>query len=364
MKKHKILFVHPSLGLGGAEKIIAFLANSVSEKYEVSFLSLKNNEKTLILNEKIRYICKPSYSEKPIFGKQMVSGIKDLIKMGRIIKNTIKTEQADLVICFDLRVLLAVNMVKINSKVLFSERADPYANPQYWKFLLNRFYKKIDYIVFQTEAAQAFYGDSVKKKSAIIPNPALMRIDSAVRRNLSNSQNYIFAAGRLQYRKGFDLLVNAFIKIASKHPETELWIYGEGEEKSKLITTINNSCYKDRVRLLNPINGVIEKNIQSRLFVIPSRSEGIPNILIEAMVAGIPCVATDCSPGGAKLLSENGKYCILAKNDDVESLASKLDYALSHSCEMEKQALNALKSMKRFDKEIIASKWLSVIENI
>ena len=361
MQGKKILFVHPSLGLGGAEKIVAFLANSCTEEYEVSFLTLKETKNTLTLNENIRVICKPSYSELPIVGKQMLSGVKALFKMGKVIKDTVEEINADVVVCFDLRVLLAVNIVKPQTNILFSERADPYENPRYWQFLLKRFYRSVSFIVFQTNEAREFYGARVYGKSIVIPNPALLRTDVSITRDRNHIGDYVFAAGRLQKRKGFDLLINAFIDIGDEFPWVKLRIYGEGEEKPALDEIIKSHGYEKRIEIVPPVNGVIEKNVNARLFVIPSRSEGIPNILIEAMVAGIPSVATDCSPGGAKLLSDSGRYCLLANNNDVDSLSEKMRFALANTEIMEEYATRAMSSMNRFDKDFIAEKWKSVL---
>ena len=107
----------------------------------------------------------------------------------------------------------------------------------------------------------------------------------------------------MQYRKGFDLLISAFSEVSSSNPDTKMIIYGSGEEKEKLKRKISELSLDDKITLLPPIPNVIEKNRAARLFVLPSRSEGIPNILIEAMMARIPTVSSDCSPGGARSVS-------------------------------------------------------------
>ncbi|MCB6992802.1 glycosyltransferase [bacterium 210820-DFI.6.37] len=362
----RILLIHPSLGIGGAEKIIAFLANELSTIYNVTILTLKGTQQTLDVSENIPIECRPCYSEKPIFGKNMLSGLRDLKRMSNEISQVIEETTPKLVICFDLRILLAINIQKIptGTKILFSERADPFENPFYWAYLLKKFYKRIDYIVFQTNEARAFYGDIVSNKSAVIANPALLRVLEGVVRDESESLPVLFAAGRFQHRKGFDILINAFAQIADDFPDYIVKLYGNGEEIDMLMKLIRYHHMEERIHILEPINGVVEKNINATLFVIPSRSEGIPNILIEAMVAGIPSVATDCSPGGAKMLSGNGEYCLLAENDDVDSLRDKLSFALSHPNDMKKYALKAKQSLDRFDKDKIFTEWKNVIAHL
>lgn len=166
----------------------------------------------------------------------------------------------------------------------------------------------------------------------------------------------------MQYRKGFDLLISAFSEVSSSNPDTKMIIYGSGEEKEKLKRKISELSLDDKITLLPPIPNVIEKNRAARLFVLPSRSEGIPNILIEAMMARIPTVSSDCSPGGARLLTSNGEVGLLAENNNIMSLAEKMEYALSNSPQMEEMAVKAAESIKRFDPAIIAEEWRNVIE--
>ena len=362
----KVLVIHPSLGLGGAEKIIAFVANSLSDDYNVTLLTLKRSKKTLELSEAVEEDYIDCYSESPIVGSNIVPGIKALLHMSRQIKEYILSKHFDLIICFDLRVLLAVYLSGINKhvKVLFSERADPYENPRYWAALLKHIYKRINYVVFQTEGAREFYGNSIFAKSNIILNPAFARIGFTDKRDWSNINNVIFAAGRFQKRKGFDLLIDAFSQIAKKYNDVQLIIYGEGEEKDNLKMQIITYNLQNRVELRDPINGVVEHNINSRMFVLPSRSEGIPNIVIEAMYYGIPCVISDCRPGGARLLSNNGEYCILAENDNANSIAESIEYALGNEKAIKQMAILAKESLKRFDENKIRLEWIHTVSRV
>ena len=364
-KMNKILMIHRSLGVGGAEKIMAFISNEICSDYSVELLLLEEKEISLKLNSEIKLVQKNSYSDKPILGKKMVKGLNELKSMINEINEEIDEFNPDLIICFDLRILLALYLGEgKKNKILFSERADPNANPGYWQKILRYIYKKIDYIVFQTEQAQNFYGEKIKTKSCVIPNPAVNRKSKNSVTQDEAREKIIFSAGRMQYRKGFDLLIAAFSKISSNFPEYKLVIYGEGEQKNILEEMIKNLDLKERVVLKMPENHVVSKNRNAALFVLPSRSEGIPNILIEAMIEEIPCVACDCSPGGARLLSDNGKYCLLAENDDVDSLAEMLMYALSHEESMHEMAQKAHKSMIRFSPDTIIAQWCRIIKKL
>lgn len=360
------MIIHPSLGLGGAEKIIAFVADSLCGNYDVSFLGLKNIERTITLSEEITEEYINCYSDDPIVGMKMIYGLSSFRNMCGNIKKKVFAFHPDLIICFDLRVLLSLYLSGVNkkTKVLFSERADPYENPQYWAFLLRRIYKSIDYIVFQTDGAREFYGSFVQDKSCIIPNPALPRVETAKHRDWNRVNNTIFSAGRFQRRKGFDILIDAFARIESKYPDVKLEIYGDGDEKANLYNQIVRYGLNDRIIIKKPVNGVVELNIDSRLFVLPSRSEGIPNIVIEAMYYGIPCVVTDCRPGGARMLSGDGRYCVLADNDDPGALAVSIEYAMENEELMKDMTLKAKESLKRFDENDIKQEWIRIVSKV
>ena len=361
----KILIIHRSLGVGGAEKSIVFLANTLVKQFEVVMLLLEKREITLNIEPDICVIQKDCYSDKPIVGKGMISGLHNLKAMQLAIKEEIDDYNPDLVICFDLRILLCLSFSRINKKkILFSERADPNDNPVYWRVFLSSIYKKIGTVVFQTEGARDFYKNKSLFRSVIIPNAAFSRIQDYAPRHVEKRKSIIFSAGRFQYRKGFDLLISAFANITKDFPDYKLIIYGNGEEEENLKQLINENKLMDTVCLLPPLNNVVYENRDAYLFVLPSRSEGIPNILIEAMMERIPCIASDCSPGGAALLSDNGKYCLLADKNSADSLEKRLRYALQHNKEMEDMATKAQKSMERFDPIAISNMWNEVINNL
>lgn len=364
----KVLIVHPSLGIGGAEKIIAFLTNVLSNGYETNLLLLKDVPLSLEIENSVNVIVRDCYFASPIISKHIFRGLRSFNNMTRQVEKIIQEINPVLVIAFELRTALSLSILKrkLGVKVLFSERADPYEHSFVWSYLLKKVYRIFDHIVFQTSGAKDYYGNIVENKSTIIPNPAIQRLNNHtnVDIELSAREKYIFSAGRFQKRKGFDLLIAAFAKIHEKQPEYKLRIYGDGQEKANYEKLIEDFGITGYVELLPRLNGVVEYNRNAMLFVLPSRSEGMPNILMEAMALGIPSVACDCSPGGARVISENGRYCLLAQNNNVESLAKELDFALSNLPLMKEMSKEAKNSMKRFDCLIIMNEWKSLIEKL
>ena len=91
--------------------------------------------------------------------------------------------------------------------------------------------------------------------------------------------------------------------------------------------------------------------------MLSSDYEGIPNALIEAMALGLPCISTDCRPGGARTLITNNVDGIITPLNDVGALVSAMDYMLSHSEEAEKMALRASTITERLSPNVVYDKW-------
>jgi glycosyltransferase involved in cell wall biosynthesis len=217
-------------------------------------------------------------------------------------------------------------------------------------------------MVFQTEGARSFY-PKLNKHVRIIPNPVLVEKDiPSVPPQFRRS--CIVSVGRLQRRKGFDVLIDAFARVHRELPEYKLYIYGEGEERLALEAQIAAAGLQEAVFLPGIAIQILKKNRDIKLFVMPSRSEGIPNVLIEAMSEGIPCVSADCSPGGARLLLGDSYGGLLVPPDNADAMAEAMLKMLMNNEMAEQFAQRAQKSLSRFAVENIAEIWLSFFREI
>lgn len=138
----------------------------------------------------------------------------------------------------------------------------------------------------------------------------------------------ILAVGRLEKEKSYETLINAFA-ILIKNIDSRLIILGDGKERSELQFLIDKLSLSDKITLKGFVDNPHEYMVRSSVFVLSSVSEGLGNVLIEALGAGIPVVATDCNYGPAEIL-ENGKYGRLVPVENPEMLAAEIEEILKN----------------------------------
>jgi glycosyltransferase involved in cell wall biosynthesis len=138
----------------------------------------------------------------------------------------------------------------------------------------------------------------------------------------ANELPVIVSVGRLNSQKAFDVLIRAFARLIKKR-SARLLILGEGEDRPMLEALIKELELEHSVRLPGFVQNPYPYMARAPLFVLPSRWEGLPTVLIEALYLGTPIVATDC-PGGTREILKNGEYGQLVPMDCPESLADAM----------------------------------------
>jgi len=137
----------------------------------------------------------------------------------------------------------------------------------------------------------------------------------------------VLAVGRLTDQKAFDVLIRAF-SLVRKNRSLRLLILGEGENRPALQSLIQQLGLEEDVNLMGFVQNPYPYVSHSSLFVLPSRWEGLPTVLIEALYLGAPIVATDC-PGGSREILKDGQYGKLVPVDAPISLAEAIEGALN-----------------------------------
>lgn len=199
------------------------------------------------------------------------------------------------------------------------------------------------------------------KNVEIIPNPVTIYPESI--ESHDGSTYRIIAVGRLHEQKGYDMLIDAFALIASKCPEWHIDIFGNGEDRDKLLQLVQEKGLSDRISINEPTDKIYDEYQTSDFFVLSSRYEGFPLVLNEAMSCGIPCVAFRCKygPEDAIIDGENG---LLVENGNVTDLAQKILWMTGHLAECASMGIAARKAARRYMPDIIMTQWINLFKHL
>ncbi len=178
------------------------------------------------------------------------------------------------------------------------------------------FFRQAAGIVLQTNEAAEFFPKGIRKKSVILPNA--INPDFIHPRYEGERQNRVVCVGRLDHNKNQGMLIREFALAHEKHPEYSLHLYGDGPAKEEFVRLAAELGIADAVVFEGLVDGVREKIETGRIFVLPSRSEGMPNALLEAMGAGLACISTDCPCGGPRDLIRDGENGFLVPVEQKE----------------------------------------------
>lgn len=190
-----------------------------------------------------------------------------------------------------------------------------------------------------------------------IPNMVVVKDDI----NIDINSKIIIAVGRLHTQKGFDMLIKAMKPVIKKHPDWILNIFGEGELKENLNTQINEYDLSSNVFLKGYTNDINSEFAKSAFFVLSSRYEGFPMVLVEALGLGVPSVAFDCPEGPSELLENGGG--LLVEKENITKLTEAIDYMIEHP-EYRRKCMNHKDYIRRnLSPDVIYNKWEKLFSN-
>ena len=193
-----------------------------------------------------------------------------------------------------------------------------------------------------------------KTKVRCIPNPIVPSNSVVVVAPLVVP--YILGAGQLHRKKGFDRLLTAFAGL--NRPDTHLVILGSGPERDELIAQAAQLNINSRTHFPGSVSDIEVWYENARCFVLTSRYEGWPNVLMEAMAQGCPVISFNCLYGPEEIL-EDGESGLLVFQDDVQGLTGAMERVLADDTLRRRLAQNGRERGKRFAAGTIAQRWLT-----
>lgn len=355
----RICFVIPGLSnSGGMERVMSQIVNYVAEN--------KNDELHLLMYgagcEKIFFdISKKVTIHIPQFKYSAGNRRMYAIKALKFIRQTVKHISPDTILSFgeiwNNFVLLALYGLKY--PIYISDRCRP--NKSFGRFhdtLRKWLYPKSTGVIAQTEKAKQIYLTQFKHDNiVVIGNPIRQIEDRGIAR-----ENIVVSVGRLIDTKNFDQLIDIFAKIDA--PDWKLVIVGgdanQQTNMSKLQKQIDDCQLNARVILAGQKKDVESYLLKSKIFAFTSSSEGFPNVIGEAMSAGLPVVAYDCIAGPSDMVID-GENGFLIPLFDQSSFKQRLSQLIKDESLRNKMGHCAKTSICRFGEEFITEQYYEVI---
>ena len=324
----KIAFYIGNLNKGGAQRVVTNLANYFNkEGYEVLLVTFDRNEIEFPYDEGIKRILSNLTDEELSTSKgKLIPRIQNFKRRIRKLRSIWEKEQPDIIVSF----LKKNNYYAIWSTrgldipVVLSVRSDP--NREYPgkldTFLAKHLFQKADGVVLQTEDAYRYFPKKVQEHSVIIQNslnPKFIR-----ERYEGVRRDEIVAVGTIDDNKNHAMLIDAFVPVHARYPQMKLIIYGDGCKRKALEEKVQDMGLAEAVLFPGRSDTIYEQIYESRIFVLPSKVEGMPNALIEAMTLGLAVVSTDCPCGGPRMLIKDGINGLLVPVDDQEAMTNAI----------------------------------------
>lgn len=353
-KVRKVCLIIPSLRNGGSERVISVLANEwvTKQNFDINLILLTKQKKFYELDKRIK-LFEPNISYKNNFLSKLIYKFLTVL----YIRRTCNKIQPDSIISFNEKynniVLLSLTGTSFNKYV--SDRNNPFKSLGFFHDFLRQFlYRKANGIIAQTnDAKNELTRITNNRNIKVIPNP-LRNIKS---RDI-NKENIILNVGRFVEQKNQLELLEIFSKCINMG--WILKIYGAGHLKKQLVEKINELQINDFVEINDFTNDIDLVYQKAKIFTLTSIYEGFPNVLIEAMAHGLPCVSYDCPTGPRDIIKNNVNGFLVPLNDKKKFQRYLDDLMTSESL---RESISAeSKSVKgKFALEKISDEYLNFI---
>lgn len=363
-RARSIAFVIYGMGSGGAERATAIMANDLVARGDaVTLITLDDGRADFYaVDPRIERIALDVATESRSRFGALAGNLRRVLALRRCLRRV----APDVVIAMmtSTAVLCAIAGRGMRWQTIGAERLWPPrgAPDRFWSLARERTYGWLDVVVVQTEAGAAWLRENTRaRRIEVIPNALGWPIAATEPRldpeGLAGAQRkLLLAVGRSDRAKGFDLLIEAFARIADDHEDWDLVILGDGPERDALREQVRQLGVDGRIRLPGRAGNIGAWYSRADLFVLSSREEGFPNVLLEAMASGCPVVATRCDTGPAELV-EHEVDGILVPVDDGAALAAALGRLMSDPATRARYAAAAVAARERFSVDVVMARW-------
>lgn len=344
---------------GGTERITTFIANELCKRnYNVYILSVTNGVEAF-------FEVRPEVQLSSLHMEGVSSNFSNIAIIKKL-HNFIKNSSIDYIIDVDI-VLSFYSIpacISTSTTVISWEHFHYFINVGGFmqrikrtaaRKLAARFSK---FIITLTEKDKQQYIENLNCKSEIISinNPITIKRD---KKKANLESKIVLAVGRLTPQKGFDLLLQSWKKVNKTHPDWVLRIVGSGEEEVMLHNLAQELLVSLSVEFIPKTKNVELYYRNTSIYVMSSRFEGMPLVLLEAKSYGLPVVSFDCDCGPSDII-RNGVDGLLIEKENTEKLAEGLMELMGNREKINYFSEQALED-NRFELDNIVSQWQIIL---
>jgi len=348
----KIAFISHSLKAGGSERAISNLSLEMQKNHDVSIILFDATDVGYKYGGRLIDLKCPSKSNP-------VDKAINILKRAYLLNKLFRKEKFDAI--FSFMEAAGFPSVIANKNTIVSVHDNPADLPKVYIPFLPFIYP----FAFKTVAC-SLAGEKKLKKNYRLKNTTTIfnSVDLDKAKQLSKEAIYhhrpfALAAGRLDKQKGFDILINAFSKCKS-NADLDLFILGEGQERLSLEKQIRELGLKNRVFLTGQVKNPYSYYAAAEFFVLSSRHEGFPNILIEALSCECPCISFACETGPSEIIIPN-KNGLLVEAENEDELSKSIDLLHFDPLLRQKLKQNTCASIQHLGTDKISKEWLKLI---
>jgi GalNAc-alpha-(1->4)-GalNAc-alpha-(1->3)-diNAcBac-PP-undecaprenol alpha-1,4-N-acetyl-D-galactosaminyltransferase len=363
-ERRKILLLIPALGAGGAERVLVLMAKGFLERghrVDVATIFGRGHDFYTLPPGAGRIALELARNSRGLTGK-LAGNVR---RIGGL-RRAFRAAAPDVVISFltETNVLAILATSGLGIPVIVSEQVDPRRHPlgRVWKILRRLTYRRAARLVSASAGVDAAFSWLPPACRTVIYNPICPeQLDAAPSAPaVFPWPRAVLAMGRLERQKGFDLLIDAFGRIAGRFPEWGLVILGEGSLRQELSTRIEALGLADRIRLPGVTASPAATLRRGDLFVFPSRYEGFGLTLAEAMAVGLPVIAADCPSGPAEIVRHEADG-LLVPAEDAAALATAMSRLMADAAERHRLGDNARAAARRFHLSAAMPAWEALL---
>lgn len=363
--RNELLIFAPTIEDGGVEKNLFNISNFLAKKIDkVSVVTANRNKNKF--DARINFICPKNHR-----WNNSNRIIKSLISIKLSINYILNNKTKFVILSFNNNLFAIILAKLLNIRIIIRSNTsiNSYLNNYFKKKLFKFFLNMADKIIVNSKSMQKEFKKVLNLKSILIYNPIedkkIIQVRSKEKIKIKFFQKKylnILTIGRLVKQKDHLTLIKS-LKFIDSNINFRLLIIGSGEEKVKIQSMIKSKSLQKKVKIIEFQNNIFPYLNYADIFVLTSRHEGLPNVLIECLALKKVIISTNCKTGPSEIL-KNGKFGKLIKVGEYKKLGQIISDIKRNYSYYKQIAKKGHKSIYRFDYQVNCKKYLNEIVKI